>query len=374
MFAMLNIPGVLATIKNAIQNQIQFATKWLYNIKKDTFKVIFKNLEFAFDKVKWAVLAVLITILAVLFKHPLECSTQVFCAILVSIIFVLYIITTVPGIDWIAFGVWFFFRYMVGLIVYTIISGIIFVIISLVFMILALLNFATGGALNKMVLCQTSPLAWYKIPNYHQKNFYERSLFCKKPCASGYAPDRLTGDVCERLPLAQPNFCPQASIMRIFNKDAGMLENGTYGDFKLTPMHITKSPEVKENSYVKFFVERQKYFDTCGSVMKNYNGFASNICANLDAIKASSINGLDAKTINKLQKVCKQGLCNSQSRYMFCSTLDGDASTVKSGDGLLKSISMLVIYIVLFVMLILMTYKLVSTMKFKSFSFGTKKS
>lgn len=373
MFAMLNIPGVIATIKNGIENTIKFIKTTFMEIKRDIALTIYRIQTFSFDTIKWSFLAVLITLLTVILKNPLEFITRVFCAIIVSVAFVFYYLTTIPPFHWLAFALWFFFKYMVGLLLYTLVSGIIFVIIALVFGLVSILNFMTTGALNKMALCQTSPLAWHQIPSYQMKNYYERALFCKKPCAMGFAPDKLTGDICERIPLAQPNFCPQASVMRVLNHEMGMTETGTYSNYITTPTFMSKSPEEKEKLYINFFMERQKFFDSCDNTMRNYTSFANNVCANLDAIKANKINGLTDSEIGKLENICKQGFCNSQKRYAFCGVLNGDNSKTNSTDGLLKSITMLVIYTTMFLLLIFTTYKLVSSMKFADLPF-TKKS
>jgi hypothetical protein len=141
MFAMLNIPGVIATLKNGIENTIKFIKKTFMDIKRDIALTIYRISTVSFESIKWGFLGVLITLLTVILKNPLEFITRVFCAIIVSIAFVFYYITTIPPFHWIAFAIWFFFKYMVGLILYTLVSGIIFVIISLVFGLVSILNF-----------------------------------------------------------------------------------------------------------------------------------------------------------------------------------------------------------------------------------------
>lgn len=369
--AALNFPGVVATVRNGLQNYVIHIQNTVFETRKEITRTIFRIKQTIFENIKWGIISILIILVTVILKKPLEFITRVLCAIIVSVAFVFYYISTIPPFHWIAFGIWFFLKYMVGLLLYTIVSGIIFVIISLVFLVIALINFMTKGALNKMALCQTSPLAWYQVPSFHAKNYYERALFCKKPCGMGFAPDKMTGDVCERIPLAQPNFCPQASAMRVFNHDMGMAETGAYTEFLITPRHMSKKPEEKEQEYVDFFTKRQKFFDTCENTMKNYNNVAIDICANLDAIKANKINGLSQMEISKLERICKQGFCNSRKRYAFCGLLN-DSRTQMSLDGLIKSIIMLIIYITLFVLLIFMTYKMVLSMKFGDLPFGTK--
>ncbi len=315
--------------------------------------------EFAFNKLKWIPIATLITIVTTLLKHPLEFITRVLCAIIVSIIFVLYVITTIPPFSWLAFVVWFIIRYVLVLLGFTIVSMAVFCIVALLFLFLAVINAMSGNKLNRLTLCQTSPMAWFTIPNFQDGNKYERGFFCSTPCAAGYSPDEITGSFCNRVPLAQPSFCPQAEIMRLLLKKTRIGERHVYANFIPTPSHFTKTPREKEEDYIKHFDGMQKFFNKCTQRMGAFNNIALDICGSLDAIKELKINLLEESTIKKLKQVCKQGFCNSRSRHVFCSSF-ADTPPEKERSEVMKTLIYLITAFILFVFLLLMTYKLVS--------------
>lgn len=315
--------------------------------------------EFIFDKLKWIPVATLLSIITVLFRHPLEFITRVLCAIIISILFVFYIILTIPPFSWLAFIVWFIVRHVLILIGFTIVSMTIFCVVAFIFIIMAVVNGISGGALTKLALCQTSPFAWYTVPNYQDGNKYDRGFFCNRPCAAGFSPDELTGSICNRIPLAQPSFCPQAEIMRLLLKKNWAGERHIYANYVMTPSYFLKVPLLKEEEYIKHFDQMQGFFNKCNRRLGTFNNIALDICSSLDAIKELKINGLTNDAIQKLKEVCKQGFCNSRSRHVFCSSF-GDSKTENAGSGLLKAIIFMLGALVMFVFLVVMTFKFVS--------------
>jgi hypothetical protein len=313
---------------------------------------------FAFDKIKWIPISALIGIIITLFKHPLEFITRVLCAIIVSILFVLYIITTIPPFSWIAFVVWFFIRYVLVMLGFTIVSFVIFAIIAVLFMVLTIFNAISGGRLNSLTLCQTSPTAWFTVPNWQDGNKYERGFFCNRPCAAGYSPDEMTGSFCNRAPFAQPSYCPQAEVMRLLLKKNKIGERHVYGNFIPSPSYFVKVPREKEEEYIKHFDQMQKFFNKCSQKVGGFNDIALDICSSLDAIKELKINVLSDDTIRKLKEVCKQGFCNSKSRHVFCGAFT-DFPTENRGE-LVKRIIFMITALVVFLFLLMVTYKFVS--------------
>jgi hypothetical protein len=314
---------------------------------------------FVFDKLKWIPVATLLSIITILFRHPLEFITRVLCAIIISIFFVLYIILTIPPFSWLAFIVWFIVRHVLILIGFTIVSMTIFCVVAFVFIMLAVVNGFSGGSLTKLALCQTSPFAWYTVPNYQDGNKFDRGLFCNRPCAVGYSPDELTGSICNRIPLAQPSFCPQAEVMRILLKKNWTGERHIYANYVMTPSYLLKLPKEKEEEYIKHFDQMQLFFNKCNRRLGTFNNIALDICSSLDAIKELKMNFLSDDAIQKLKEVCKQGFCNSRSRHVFCSSFS-DSKAESNGSGLLKAVIFMLVAIVLFVFLVVMTYKFVS--------------
>lgn len=356
---------VIDTVANSlrvtrnIMDKIMEAAKMTFEASKVASERLQWLTAFIFDKLKWIPVATLLSIVTILFRHPLEFLTRVLCAIVISILFVFYIILTIPPFSWLAFGVWFFVTRVIVLVGTTLLSLIIFSIVGFIFVILALINEGTGGALNKIALCQTSPFAWFTVPNYQDGNKYNRMLFCNTPCMTGYTPDELTGEFCNRTPLAQPSFCPQAEVMRLLLKKNTSGERHVYANYLMTPSYLIDTPKGKEEKYIKHFQQMQMFFDKCNRKLGNFNNIALDICGSLDAIKEQKMNFLSDDIIKKLKEVCKQGFCNSRSRHVFCSSF-AESKPEEQGNGLIKAIISMLTAIILFLFLIVMTYKFVS--------------
>lgn len=351
------VHDALGFVQNALRNvldNIRESMKMGMEVNKTVWDKIQWVTAFIFDKLKWIPVAALIAIVTTLFKHPLEFITRVFCAIIISIFFVFYIILTIPPFSWISFAVWFFFRHVLVLIGFTIVSLTIFGIVAIIFLLLSLANY--NGKLTKLALCQTSPFAWFMIPNYQDGNKYDRGFFCNRPCVAGYTPDEMTGSICNRISQAQPSFCPQAEIMRILMKKNRIGERHVYANFIMSPSYFLKKPKDKEEDYIKHFEKMQLFFNKCNRRLGTFNNISLDICSSLDAIKQLKMNSLSDDAINKLKEVCKQGFCNSKSRYIFCGSYV-NSTTEKRRDGLLKAIIQLVTFIIMFVFLLTMTYK-----------------
>ena len=311
--------------------------------------------EFLWNRLKWIPVAALISIITTFFKHPLEFITRVLCAIVISVLFVFYIVLSFPPFSWIPFIVWFFFKEVLVLIGFTIISVIVFLFVAVFYGIIAIINVATGGKLNKLALCQTSPTAWFTIPNYHYGNKYDRGFFCSKPCYAGFIPDDLTGSFCERGSLAQPSYCPQAEIMRLLLKKNAVGERHVYANYIITPSYLMKNPLEKEEDYIAHFDQMQQFQNKCKQKLGTFDDISLNICASLDAIQKSKNSKLSEATIKKLKEVCKQGFCNSKSRHVFCGSFT-DSKPEQKGNGLIKSLIYLLVCFVVFCFLIVSTY------------------
>jgi hypothetical protein len=341
-----------------IRSMFEFAFNNAREATNKTLERVQWLMGFLFDKLKWIPIGALIGIITTLFKHPLEFITRVLCAIIISILFVFYIVLTIPPFSWIPFIVWFFFKEVLVLIGFTIVSVIIFIFVAIFYGVIALINSATGGKLNKLALCQTSPLAWFTIPNYQYGNKYERGFFCNKPCYTGFIPDDLTGSFCERASLAQPSYCPQAEIMRLLLQKNAVGERHVYANYIITPSYLMKNPLEKEEDYITHFEKMQQFLTRCQRKLGGFNDISLHICASLDAIQKSPNNTLSNATIKKLKEVCKQGFCNSKSRYVFCGSF-ADSKPEQKNDGLIKSLIYLLVACIIFCFLMVYTYNFV---------------
>jgi hypothetical protein len=344
--------GIKAEV-HAIKDRIMGKMK---EIKSTMFKA--KNIKTA---LKFSPIFGLATAAISILKKPLEFLIMLVGGIIIGIIFVMYKITIYPPLNWIIFIIWFWFTKVVFLILYTIVIGVIIVFICVFLLVIALLNWATKGKLSKLVLCQNSPTSWFQIPNFHLGNKFERSLFCKSTCASGHAPDELTGEFCDRVGRGQPSYCPQAEIMRIVSNHSRNDMRYVYGEYDPTTniWFNVMSPPDKETAYKQYFFKRQNFFNKCNSSLGNYNKLTLDLCSSLDMMKKTNFNGLSSKDIARLEKVCHQGFCDSKNRFAFCGKFGKSEEVEKSTGELIRQIVIFLLLCIIFVFLLYFTYQFV---------------
>lgn len=341
-------------ISSKIQKVVSFVSKKLKTIKK--FAVENKKL------VQGASIVSFIGLLVAILKKPLEFILMLIGGIIMCIIYVLYKITVYPPLNWIIFLIWFWWTKVVFLIFYTIIIGVVIVFICFFLLIITILNLLPipkKGWLNNVVLCQNSPDSWYKVPNYHLGNKFERSLFCKSACATGHAPDELTGEFCDRIPKGQPSYCPQAEIMRIitdFNRGDRKYIYDNY-DTTTNVWYTLMTPADKETAYKQYYFNRRKFFNKCEDTMGTYNKMTLDFCSSLDMMKKMKYNGLTDKDIARLEKVCHQNFCDSRNRYSFCGKFGKNEKEEKSLSELIKQIVIFMLTAIIFMYILYVTYQ-----------------
>lgn len=337
---------------------------------KDAIAKKLKNVKtFANEKKKIAQGAGFLSFIGTLvgiFKRPLEFLMMVIGGIIMSIIYVLYKITVVPPLNWIIFVIWFWWTKVVFLIFYTIVIGVVILFICFFLMIISILNLLPipkRGWLNNIVLCQNSPDSWYKIPNYHLGNKFERSLFCKSTCVTGHAPDELTGEFCDRIPKGQPSYCPQAEIMRIVSDHSRNDMRYVYANYDtLTNIWFNlMTPADKETAYKHYYINRKKFFNKCENSLGTYNKMSLDFCSSLDMMKNNKFNGLSDRDIARLEKVCHQNYCDSKNRFAFCGRFGQTEKEEKEVSELIKQIVLFMILAIVFMFTLYYTYQFASS-------------
>jgi len=294
---------------------------------------------------------------------------------LLSILLVVfYAILAIPGINFVVVGIMtaiYFLYFIIKTWVSTVIYIFLFLFTATIILILTMINVMTRGKLNKLIQCQNSPAAWYKTPNYHYRNIYERTFMCAKPCPPGYRASD-TGLWCQPIPEGHPNYCPQASIMRIYSGykrtdiKYGYPDFKTLGNFK----YELSLPSKRERKLIDHFKNGRKLFKVCEEPMQNYMDVSKGICANLDAIKAMQQKpfGLNDTSIRRLEVLCKQSYCNSKGTYAFCNKFRNFEEDESSS--LIKNICMIILSIVVFtVVCIIVAYVAMNGDDLNLFSF-----
>ncbi len=255
------------------------------------------------------------------FQKPMEFVMLGVSIIVMSVVFVMYFILTMPPFIYIPFIIWFIVVKFIPFLGYVMIFGVVFVVTTIFCGLMAGINAASGNAIASLILCQNDPDAWFKMPNWHFKNRWERGMFCSRPCLPGFKPSS-TGMFCERLPRGTPSHCPQASVMRMYV----MNKTDMVDHFKDYPIvgnlkYLSSDPQTRELLLKKHYLRKRDFLSTCKRTMAPYDYMPLNLCSSLDAIEKSGMNGINPATLKRMRVACAQSYCNSSNSYPFCAKM-----------------------------------------------------
>ena len=283
---------------------------------------IFQFASFMRAMFQFFIIIILARIVVGFFSKPLEFIMLGISMVFLSVIYVIYYIFYIPPFIWVPFLIWFTLFDLLPWLIYVVVMMVLFLVITLFILILAFINACTGGSLKSLVLCQNHVASWYKTPNYHLTNKYERGFLCSRQCYTGYAPDP-TGMYCIKIPKGSPSYCPQSEVMRMYTTNRND-HKYYYKDYNIrgNMKYMTSSPMEREMLLKDHYLKKRDFMDKCENSLGGYT-IPLNICSSLDTIEANKVNGIDKKTIEKMKKVCQQAYCNSKSNYPFCSQLSG---------------------------------------------------
>jgi hypothetical protein len=263
-------------------------------------------------------------ILIMIFSNALHYIIMFFAGLAIAVLVVIYKILSLPGLIYIPIVSYWSVMDLAPFLLYSIVFTILFLVIAAFCLLLAFLNVITSGGMHNFLFCENNPAGWYKMTNYHMKNIYSREFFCSKPCLKGYAPD-VTGSFCERQKRTAPNYCPQASVMRIFTGDGRKDRKVGYSAFNtaINMNYRTSMPIEREKMLKEHFISMKKYMESCNDGLNRYNGVTKTICANIDVIEKYNLYGFKKNDIERMKLACAQSFCNSVNSYPFCANLSG---------------------------------------------------
>ena len=322
--------------------------KWM----KDVAQKIAQFNKFMMMLMRFMPIIKVFIVIILIFSNLLFFVIMLFAYIGAALLEVMYYILSSEPFISIVWFIFFLIADFCPFLIYCAIFGSLMGFITIVCCLLALVNVITKGKLNVLMLCQNSPAAWYKNPNYHLKNNYERGMMCSKPCRTGYYPDEI-GTKCLKLPKEAPSFCPQAQVMRFYSGEGKNDWKYTYKMVKTKGnlRFLSKMPEMREEILLKSFLFKKKFLEGCNNKddphsMVRFNSITLNICANLDTLTESRIKKIDPQTLKKLRVSCTDSFCSSTSTYPFCNKpgiTDGS-----DGVELIRKIIMAIVQIILF--------------------------
>lgn len=282
----------------------------------------------------------------------------------IAVLRVIYALVTLPPFIYITFYVFWILTVFMPFVAYTVVFLVVLVVLFFVCLFLSFVN--TFVNLNKLLLCQNSPGIWYHTPSYQLRNQFERGIFCSKPCAKGYHPDT-TGQFCAKLPKGQPDFCPKATIMRIFTGIGRKDKNHVYSDFNMKGnlRFLQKPPAEREAALFDYFINQQKFQSGCDNKLEprygfdNYNSLLSSVCSALDGAEKEKLQGLSPLDVKRLKSACNKAFCGSKTAYPFCVPF-ADSNSSDLAD-LIKNIILTIVAVMTFVFCMLfITYHAVA--------------
>lgn len=212
----------------------------------------------------------------------------------------------------------------------TVFWSIIFAAYGLIYFILTLIDYFTGGMIMRMMRCENLPNVWHTGDNIAYSNKFKLSFFCARKCGSRYKPD---GIWCSRIPRYQPSQCPQSLIYNMYLKMKGV--PGNY-DSKTKLLYFKFFPWIKyfrESNFDKLiditesYYEKVDYSRNCSELTDDYKYVIKYICNNIDKIndKDGSNSHKTEEIKDEIKKLCNVSYCDLD----FTETGDAVAFDIK---------------------------------------------
>ena len=238
-------------------------------------------------------------------NNPLEWVKLIMALIIGVTLYIIYYLLSITALIWsLAIGA-------VAVVVYKIyltsFNLSLFVLKAIIFTILWILDYATGGHVLPLLRCENLPNIWYSNPGFANFNKYMRKFFCNFSCGSRYNPG---GGMCRRIDSNQPSFCPQQLIYNTYlsvSGDASAIKilkmTPTTPDFRPMVNFFTKSDDEKKAILATAYNTKVDYLNNCNMQLSEYDFVNRFICYHIDDIVADPI------VNNQLRNYCKFSYC-----------------------------------------------------------------
>lgn len=220
-----------------------------------------------------------------------------------------YALLTVLAVHFIFAGWYSFWYILIFLIVATILEVVFAAVLALFYVVLWLMDLATGGLIVKMMRCENLPNEWEFRRNYAEDNTYNRvfGTACCYPCSSRFRP--VYGVLCSRVPDYLPDLCPQQQIITAYrtgkvDDSSGPFMFDKYPDnARFRMMKRSKKVEVIK----KAFQEGKRFMGKCVDRLEKYDFVNRHICFNVDRLPDDKYS---EETKTKMRALCFQTYCD----------------------------------------------------------------
>lgn len=314
---------------------------------------------------------VLAKALAAAFTNPILAVRIVVGLVLGTFLYVLYIV--VSTMSFLFYGL-----AAIYILILKIVQSawwvILFAIVSIIYIVLWLLDYASGGVILPLFRCENLPSSWFNQSAYWLGNRYKRGFFCSVPCSLKFKPSANQGSWCDRQSIHSASFCPQQIIYQLYEailddtKTPVTAERAIklLPEFVITPRFLAQGEEQKKNEILQFLEAKMSFMGDCeGSIRdykrvykftyldninerkKNqppnnvYSKVTLSICTELKRIldDKTSLNERQSKLVKQLQVMCHETYCkysysthrgrtkakmnfpNGKTDYQFCPCL-----------------------------------------------------
>lgn len=159
--------------------------------------------------------------LGTVISHPLDIFNLFLSAIVGALGWLAIMIASIPGIDYVVFGMQWWCTTIVSVAWYGLLIMVSVMKASALSFWELIVRLVSGGSASSHFIdnineCHAPLGAWHAVP---LDNTYDKVGFgCKLPCATGFFSSSKYDPFCRANPNWQPGLCPQQQIYRLFNK------------------------------------------------------------------------------------------------------------------------------------------------------------
>lgn len=244
-----------------------------------------------------------------LITKPQEALVFLISFIVAIIIYILYHIGLV-FIELISFVIAYATQFAICLL-FTLGWVVVMGVVSIVFVILWVIDLATGGYVMTALRCENLPNAWVYKASYAFGNVFHRLLGCSRPCTHGFKPTS-SGLFCgAHKTSSEPNYCPQQLIQQAYeNKDVDGFKFPKKYIFDFSPdMSLwIKDDKAKRKVLRDHRKEKVKFLSSCYESLDDYEPLTKAVCTNIDSFFKK-----DSEIYGQVSHVCKQLYCDYKS-------------------------------------------------------------
>jgi hypothetical protein len=271
------------------------------------------------------------------------------------VLMLIHLLLGLPPFRYLMVALYFWWFTVMPLVLQSLVYIFLFSVFFVIAVFMWIADTLTLGVVRKYTRCENLPSMWFERANYISGNVYKRLMVvCQKPCGSRFEPSKSSGMACSKQEPYVPEYCPEAQIYRIY-KGLETSSPEMYDEFKPSSKFWTKTQKQREDEVKEYFVNRQKFLDTCSKTNQQYDNIISMVCSNWD-----NINIPNEEKRSSLRSLCSQVYCTGENKSDFCSKLDSSSFKPSTHDkpephNVVKRIIQMIVGIIICMIVLIMT-------------------